>query len=53
MPADEKRLEEQLDEVRHAIRDAKDAAQEERASRPNPMGDTTADESREDAAEGH
>ncbi|QRP49578.1 hypothetical protein [Amycolatopsis sp. FDAARGOS 1241] len=47
MPADEKHLEEQLDEVRHAIRDAKDAAQEERESRPNPMGDTARDSQEE------
>jgi len=38
MTADEKRLDEQLDEVRHAISEAKEAAQEERDSRPDPMG---------------
>jgi hypothetical protein len=38
MTADEKQLDEQLEEVRHAVREAKDAAQEVRDSRPDPMG---------------
>ncbi|MEV4601834.1 hypothetical protein AB0K15_31090 [Amycolatopsis sp. NPDC049253] len=38
MTADEKQLDEQLEEVRHAISEAKDAAQEARDSRPDPMG---------------
>ncbi|MEV0068535.1 hypothetical protein [Amycolatopsis sp. NPDC050768] len=38
MTADEKQLDEQLEEVRHAIGEAKDAAQEARDSRPDPMG---------------
>ncbi|WP_326836065.1 hypothetical protein VSH64_14270 [Amycolatopsis rhabdoformis] len=37
MTADEKQLDEQLDEVRHAISEAKDAAQEARDSRPDLM----------------
>ncbi|MGW4485398.1 hypothetical protein ACWEOE_16360 [Amycolatopsis sp. NPDC004368] len=43
MTADEKQLDEQLDEVRHAISEAKDAAQEVRDSRPDPMSSGTAD----------